>query len=104
MRSGWGITGSVKESPSGRVLGDMEPTICVCLCWEEEQQCQADKKAQESAQRLFIQILHPFNVIESVFFCRRVAEFSGSPTIQPRCTDATVCDRSRGAMRWRQSK
>jgi hypothetical protein len=54
MRSGWGITGSVKESPSGRVLGDMEPTVCVCLCWEEEQQCQADKKAQEPAQRLFI--------------------------------------------------
>jgi hypothetical protein len=42
--------------------------------WEEQQHCQADKKAQETAERLFIQILHPFNVIESAFFRRQVAE------------------------------
>jgi len=42
--------------------------------WEEQQHCQADKRVLETAERLFIQILHSFNVIESAFFRRQVAE------------------------------
>ncbi|MGA7312906.1 MAG: hypothetical protein WBX22_02950 [Silvibacterium sp.] len=52
--------------------------------------CQADKKAQESAERLFIQILQSFNVIESAFFrrqwrnCFRIDDKSGRWPVQGR--------------------